>query len=97
MHGEYMPAQASYAPFRCIDIHTRELFAPTRDQCQVKANRVQSVSICCLLRVYRFILMAWLAQYWLMDFYLQVLDKRMSIIRKMKKMDYDGTDQADIQ
>jgi hypothetical protein len=29
-------------------------------------------------------LMAQLAQYWLMDFYLQVLDQRMSIIRKIK-------------
>jgi hypothetical protein len=29
-------------------------------------------------------LMAWLAQYWLMDFCLQVLDQRMSIIWKIK-------------
>ncbi len=38
LHGEYMTAQASYAPFQCIDIHTEELFAPTKDQCQVEAN-----------------------------------------------------------
>jgi hypothetical protein len=63
-----MTAQASYAPFQCIDIHTRELFAPTEDQCQVKANQVQGVSICCLLKVNCFILMARLAQYWLMIF-----------------------------
>jgi hypothetical protein len=28
--------------------------------------------------------MAQLAQYWLMDFYLQVLDQRMSILQKIK-------------
>jgi hypothetical protein len=69
IYGEYMMAQASYPPFECIDICTGELFAPTKDQCQVKANRVPDVSICCLLRVNRFMLMAGLAQYWLMDFY----------------------------
>jgi hypothetical protein len=38
IHGEYMTAQASSAPFQCIDICTGELFAPAKDQCQVKAN-----------------------------------------------------------
>jgi hypothetical protein len=79
-----MTAQASYDPFQCIDIPTGELFAPTKDQCQVKVNRVQGVLICCLLRVNHFMLMVWLAQYWLMDFNLRVLDQRMSIIRKIK-------------
>jgi hypothetical protein len=65
-------------------ICTGELFAPTKDQCQVEANRVPNVLICHLLRVNRFMLMAWLAKYWLMDFYLRVLDQRMSIIRKIK-------------
>jgi hypothetical protein len=45
MVNEYMTAQASYPPFQCIDICTGELFAPTKDQCQVKANRVPDVSI----------------------------------------------------
>jgi hypothetical protein len=40
IHGEYMTAQASYAPFQCTDICTGELFAPTKDQCQVEANQV---------------------------------------------------------
>jgi hypothetical protein len=84
IHGEYMTAQASYPPFQCIGIHTGELFAPTKDQCQVEANRVPDVSICRLLRVNHFMSMAWLAQHWLMDFYLQVLDQKMSIIRKIK-------------
>ncbi len=70
MYGEYMTAQANYAPFQCIDIRTGELFAPTKDQCHVKANPVQGVLICHLLRVNHFMLMARLAQYWLMDFYL---------------------------
>jgi hypothetical protein len=69
LHDEYMTTQASYPPFQCIDIRTGELFAPTKDQCQVKANRVPDVLICCLLRVNRFMLMARLAQYWLMYFY----------------------------
>jgi hypothetical protein len=85
IHGEYMTAQASYAPFQCIDSHTGELFAPTKDQCQVEAYKVPDVLICCLLRVNYFMLMAQLAQYWLVDFYLQVLDQRMSTIRKIKK------------
>jgi hypothetical protein len=67
IYGEYMTAQASNLPFQCIDICTGELFAPTKDQCQVKANRVPDVSIRRLLN--SFMLMAWLAQYWLMDFY----------------------------
>jgi hypothetical protein len=62
IHGEYMTAQASYAPFQCIDICTGELFAPTEDQCQVEANQVQGVSIRHLLRVNCFMLMARLAQ-----------------------------------
>ncbi len=84
IHGEYMTAQASYPQLQCIDICTGELFAPTKDQCQVKANRVPVVSIHCLWKVNRFMLMVRLAQYWLMDFYLRVLDQRMSIIQKIK-------------
>jgi hypothetical protein len=38
IHDEYMTAQASYTPFQCIDIHTGESFAPTKDHCQVEAN-----------------------------------------------------------
>ncbi len=30
LYGEYITAQTSYAPFQCIDIHTVELFAPTK-------------------------------------------------------------------
>jgi hypothetical protein len=63
IYGKCMTAQASYAPFQCIDICTGKLFAPTEDQCQVKANRVPGVSIFCLLRVNCFMLMARLAQY----------------------------------
>ena len=44
------------------------------------------VSILCLLRVNCFVLMARLAQYWLMDFCSRVLDQRMSIIGKMKTL-----------
>ncbi len=55
-----MTAQASYPPFQCIDIHTGELFAPTKDQCQVEVNRVPDVLIC-HLKVNRFMLMARLA------------------------------------
>jgi hypothetical protein len=84
IYGEYMTAQATYAQFQCIDMRTIELFALTKDQCQVKVNRLPDVSICCLLRVNCFMLMAQLAQYWLLDFYSRVLDQRMSNIRKIK-------------
>jgi hypothetical protein len=84
IYGKYMTAQARYPPFQCIDIRTGELFAPTKDQCQVKANTVPDILSHRLLRVNCFMLMARLAQYWLMDFYLRVLDQRMSIIRKIK-------------
>ncbi len=60
-HGEHRTAQASYAPFQCIDICTGELFASTIDQCQVELNRVGGVSTCCLLRVNHIMLMARLA------------------------------------
>ncbi len=85
IHGEYMTAQASYPPFQCIDICTGEPFAPAKDQCQVKGNKVLDVLICRLLRVNPFMLMGWLAQYWLMDFYLQVLDQRTSILQMIKQ------------
>jgi hypothetical protein len=80
IYGEYMTAQARYAPFQCIDICIGELFASTKDQCQVEANQLQGVLIHRPLKVNSFMLMARLAQYWLMDFYLRVLDQRMSII-----------------
>jgi hypothetical protein len=57
-----MATQASYPPFQCVDICTGELFAPTKDQCQVEANRMPDALICCLLRVNRFMLMVRLAQ-----------------------------------
>jgi hypothetical protein len=79
-----MTARASYPPFQCVDICTGELFAPNKNQCQVKANRVPDVSICRLLRVNPFMLMGRLAQYWFIDFYSRVLDQRRSIIWKMK-------------
>jgi hypothetical protein len=84
LHGEYMTAQASYAPFQCIDSHTGEIFAPTEDQCQVESNRVPDVLIHCLLRVNCFMLMARLAKYWLMDFYVRVFHQRMRFIWKIK-------------
>ncbi len=45
---------------------------------------MQGASIFPHLRVNSFMLMARLAQYWLMDFYSRVLDQRMSIIEKMR-------------
>jgi hypothetical protein len=75
IHGEYLTAQASCAPFQCIGIRTGELFAPTKDQCQVKANWMQGGLICCLLRLNHVMLMARLAQYWLMDFICESLIK----------------------
>ena len=63
-----MTAQAQYAPFECVDSRTGQAFAPTEDQSQIEEHQVQGVSMCCHLRVNRFMSMARLAQYWHMDF-----------------------------
>jgi hypothetical protein len=94
IYGENMTAQASHPPFQCIDIHTGELFATTKDQCQVKANQVQCVLICHLMRVNHFILMARLAQYWLI-----LLASPWSMdehYTEDKNTDWFWTDQANI-
>ncbi len=84
IYGKYMTATAAHAPYQCIDSRTGEPFTHTEDAVVVLANQVHDTLIHCSLRVNRFMLMARLAQYWLMDFYLRVLDQRMSILRKMK-------------
>ena len=61
--GNFMTAEAMYAPFECIDSRTGEKFVPTEDPSQIDEHQVQGVSIRHRLR------MARLAQYWLMDFY----------------------------
>ncbi len=80
----FMTAPAGYAPVECVDSRTGQAFAPTEDQSEIEEHQVQGASIFPHLRVNRFMLMARLAQYWLMDFYSQVLDQRMSIIGKMR-------------
>ncbi len=80
----YMTAHAGYAPLEFIDSCTGEPFAPTELQSQVEEHKLQGVSIWRILRVNRFMLLARVAQYWLMDFYSRVLDQRMSIIGKMR-------------
>jgi len=81
---EYMTAQAGYPPLQYIDIRTGEPFAPNELQSQIEEHQWQGVSTSRVLRVNRFMLMARVAQYWLMDFYSRVLDQRMSIVGKMK-------------
>ena len=83
-HGNYMTATAAQEPFQCIDSRTGEPFICTEDSCVVETHQVPDVVINRTLRVNRFMIMARLAQYWLMDFYSRVLDQRMSIVRKMK-------------
>ncbi len=82
--GDFMTAQALYGPFECIDSRTGEEFVPTEDQSQTEEHQVQGVSIRHHLRENCFMLMARLAQDWLMDFYSQILDQRMRIIKKLK-------------
>jgi hypothetical protein len=79
-----MTATAASEPYLCIDSQTGEPFAPNKDPLEVEVYQVPDISVQRSLRVNRFMLMARLAQYWLMDFYSQVLDQRMSIIRRMK-------------
>jgi hypothetical protein len=70
-----MTAQARYAPVECVDSGTGQAFAPTKDQSEIEEHQVQGGSIFPRLRVNRFMMMSRLAQYWLMDFYSQVLIK----------------------
>ena len=79
-----MTAQAPYAPIECIDSSTGEAFAPTEDQSEIEEHQVQGASIFPCVRVNRFMMMARLAQYWIMDFDSRVLDQRMSIIGKIR-------------
>ena len=84
IRGKYMTASAPQPPYLCIDSRTGEPFTDTEDACVVQSYQVPDVFINRSLRVNRFMLMARLAQYWLMDFYSRVLDQRMSIVRRMK-------------
>ena len=79
-----MTAHAGYAPLQYIDGRTGELFASTEVQSEVEEHKLQDVLIRRILRVNRFMLLAMVAQYWLMDFYSRVLDQKMSIIGKMR-------------
>ena len=79
-----MTAHAGYAPLQYIDGRTGEPFAPTELQSEIEEHKLQDVLIRRILRVNRFMLLARVAQYWLMDFYSRVLDQRMSIIGKMR-------------
>ena len=80
-----MTAQAVYPPLQCVDCRTGEPFAPTELQSDIDEHQLQGVLTRRLLRVNRFMLMARVAQHWLMDLYSRVLDQRMSIIGKIKK------------
>jgi hypothetical protein len=80
----YDTAQARYAPVEYVDSCTGQAFAPTEDQSAIEEHQVQGGSIFPHLRVNRFMMMSRLAQHWLMDFYSQVLDQRMSIIGKIR-------------
>lgn len=53
--------------FQYIDGRTGEPFAPTEAQSEVEENKLQGVLIRRILRVNRFMLLARVAQYWLMD------------------------------
>ena len=80
----YMTAHAGYAPLQYIDGCTGEPFAPKELQSEIGEHKLQDVLIWRILRVNCFMLLARVAQYWLMDFYSRVLDQRMSIIGKMR-------------
>jgi len=65
---DFMTAQARYAPIECIDSRTGEAFAPTEDLSEIEEHQVQGASTFPHVRVNCFMMMARLAQYWLMDF-----------------------------
>ena len=67
--GQYMTAAAAHEPYLCIDSQTREPFAANKDPLEVEVYQVPDISVQRSLRVNHFMLMARLAQYWLMNFY----------------------------
>jgi len=91
-----MTAPAPYGSVECVDSHTGEAFAPTEEQSEIEEHQVQGASLFPHLRENRFMLMARLAQYWLMDFYSRVLDQRMSIIGKIRNRIMMGQTRANI-
>jgi hypothetical protein len=82
--GQYMTATAAHEPYLCIDSQTGEPFALNEDPLEFDVYQVPDISVQRSLQVNCFMLMARLAQYWLMDFYSRVLDQRMRIVRRMK-------------
>ncbi len=73
--SKYMTATAVHAPYQCIDSRTGEPFIHTEDAVVVQAYQIHDTLIHRSLRVNRFMLMARLAQYWLMDFIQEFLIK----------------------
>jgi len=65
---DFMSAPAPYGPVECVDSHTGEAFALTEEQSEIEEHQVQGASLFLRLSVNRLMLMARLAQYWLMDF-----------------------------
>ncbi len=56
-----------HTPLQYIDGHTGEPFASTELQSEVEEHKLQDVLIRRILRVNHFMLLARVAQYWLMD------------------------------
>jgi hypothetical protein len=81
--GDYMTARAAHAPYQCIDSRTGEPFTHIDDADVIQTYQVPDTLINRSLRVNRFMLMARLAQYWLMDLYSRILDQRLSAVRNM--------------
>jgi hypothetical protein len=78
-----MTARAVHAPYQRIDSRTGEPFTHIKDADVVQAYQLPDTLINRSLRVNRFMLMARLAQYWLMDLYLRILDQKLSTVRNM--------------
>jgi uncharacterized protein YacL (UPF0231 family) len=92
LYGEYMTAMAAHAPYQCIDSRTGEPFTLNEDADIIEAYQVPDSLTNRSLRVNRFMLMARLAQYWLMDLYSRILDQRLSTIRKINRRIFMGQD-----
>ncbi len=81
---KYMTAPARYySETQIIDSRIGEPFASDEDADQVDQHAMQ-ISTRQFLRVYRFMLMFRLAQYWLLDFFSCICDQRLSIIGQMR-------------
>ncbi len=87
-----MTARVAHAPYQCIDSRTGEPFTHIEDADVIQVYQVPDTLTNHSLHVNHFMLMARLAQYWLMDLYSRILDQRLSTMRNINTRIFYGTE-----